>query len=259
MMMMHRVMCVLAVVLCYACGYTMTAADTTVNAGQPKAVTAVFDDIFASIPDDGVKEIVEDLTRKNPPGKDDNTVSTSETRPAQGEAARPPEAAGPAQETDTDATTEQNQSQGSTAASPGEQGSSGNTADSTTTNENTGVKQPSTEGTTANNSNGEYLVVTFEPITQATYDKYCKDHPNAVINGKNCSELLKYLEAKAKLPPSPPKESKDAEGHSNESGTGSHSGIGGVAAGNGEPQAAEVVQGSTGTEGNAITATPEGS
>ncbi|ORC82960.1 uncharacterized protein TM35_000811100, partial [Trypanosoma theileri] len=30
-------------------------------------------------------------------------------------------------------------------------------------------------------------------------------------------------------------------------------------AGNGEPQAAEVVQGSTGTEGNAITATPEGS
>ncbi|ORC79889.1 uncharacterized protein TM35_001961000, partial [Trypanosoma theileri] len=39
----------------------------------------------------------------------------------------------------------------------------------------------------------------------------------------------------------------------------SHSGIGGVAAGNGEPQAAEVVQGSTGTEGNAITATPEGS
>ncbi|ORC83674.1 uncharacterized protein TM35_000601050 [Trypanosoma theileri] len=38
MMMMRRVMCVLAVVLCCACGYTMTAAahTTTVNAGQPK-------------------------------------------------------------------------------------------------------------------------------------------------------------------------------------------------------------------------------
>ncbi|ORC81586.1 uncharacterized protein TM35_001121030, partial [Trypanosoma theileri] len=39
-MMMRRVMCVLAVVLCCACGYTMTAAATTVNAGQPKAVMA---------------------------------------------------------------------------------------------------------------------------------------------------------------------------------------------------------------------------
>ncbi|ORC81284.1 uncharacterized protein TM35_001221000, partial [Trypanosoma theileri] len=35
-MMMRRVMCVLAVVLCCACGYTMTAA----AAGQPKAVMA---------------------------------------------------------------------------------------------------------------------------------------------------------------------------------------------------------------------------
>ncbi|ORC80899.1 uncharacterized protein TM35_001391010 [Trypanosoma theileri] len=42
MMMMDRVMCVLAVVLCCACEYTMmaAAAHTTVNAGQPKAVMA---------------------------------------------------------------------------------------------------------------------------------------------------------------------------------------------------------------------------
>ncbi|ORC89767.1 uncharacterized protein TM35_000113010 [Trypanosoma theileri] len=38
MMMMRRVMCVLAVLLCCACGYTMAAAATT--AGQPKAVMA---------------------------------------------------------------------------------------------------------------------------------------------------------------------------------------------------------------------------
>ncbi|ORC83961.1 uncharacterized protein TM35_000521050 [Trypanosoma theileri] len=44
MMMMRRVMCVLAVVLCCACGYTMaapvSATTTTVKAGQPKAVMA---------------------------------------------------------------------------------------------------------------------------------------------------------------------------------------------------------------------------
>ncbi|ORC90035.1 uncharacterized protein TM35_000103030, partial [Trypanosoma theileri] len=38
MMMMTRVMCVLAVVLCCACGYTMTAAAST--PGQPKAEMA---------------------------------------------------------------------------------------------------------------------------------------------------------------------------------------------------------------------------
>ncbi|ORC84065.1 uncharacterized protein TM35_000501190 [Trypanosoma theileri] len=43
MMMMSRVMCVLAVVLCCACGYTMAAAATAVKAGQRKAVMAVFD------------------------------------------------------------------------------------------------------------------------------------------------------------------------------------------------------------------------
>ncbi|ORC83781.1 uncharacterized protein TM35_000571090 [Trypanosoma theileri] len=51
MMMMGRVMCVLAVVLCCACGYTMTAAapTTTVNAGQPKAVMAYdFNDFLAT-------------------------------------------------------------------------------------------------------------------------------------------------------------------------------------------------------------------
>ncbi|ORC80838.1 uncharacterized protein TM35_001401010 [Trypanosoma theileri] len=37
---MCRVMCVLAVVLCCACGYTMADPATTVNAGQPKAVMA---------------------------------------------------------------------------------------------------------------------------------------------------------------------------------------------------------------------------
>ncbi|ORC90032.1 uncharacterized protein TM35_000103000 [Trypanosoma theileri] len=40
MMMMRRVMCVLAVVLCCPCGYTMTAAAATTTAGQPKAVMA---------------------------------------------------------------------------------------------------------------------------------------------------------------------------------------------------------------------------
>ncbi|ORC83816.1 uncharacterized protein TM35_000561140, partial [Trypanosoma theileri] len=54
------------------------------------------------------------------------------------------------------------------------------------------------------NGKGEYLVVTFEPITRATYDKYCKKNSSSIINGKNCSVLLNYLEAKAKLPPSPP-------------------------------------------------------
>ncbi|ORC84059.1 uncharacterized protein TM35_000501130 [Trypanosoma theileri] len=39
MMMMNRVMCVLAVVLCCACGYTMAAAATATN-GQTKAVMA---------------------------------------------------------------------------------------------------------------------------------------------------------------------------------------------------------------------------
>ncbi|ORC84366.1 uncharacterized protein TM35_000451040 [Trypanosoma theileri] len=39
-MVMRRVMCVLAVVLCCTCGYTMAATTTTVNAGQPKAVMA---------------------------------------------------------------------------------------------------------------------------------------------------------------------------------------------------------------------------
>ncbi|ORC88740.1 uncharacterized protein TM35_000151710 [Trypanosoma theileri] len=41
MMKMNRVMCVLAVLLCFACGYTMAAAATTA-AGQPKAVMAEF-------------------------------------------------------------------------------------------------------------------------------------------------------------------------------------------------------------------------
>ncbi|ORC83390.1 uncharacterized protein TM35_000731140 [Trypanosoma theileri] len=43
MMIMCRVMCVLAVVLCCACGYTMADPATTVNAGQPKAVMAIVD------------------------------------------------------------------------------------------------------------------------------------------------------------------------------------------------------------------------
>ncbi|ORC88676.1 uncharacterized protein TM35_000151070 [Trypanosoma theileri] len=43
MIMMRRVMCVLAVVLCCTCGYTMAAAAAVDGAGQPKAVMAFAD------------------------------------------------------------------------------------------------------------------------------------------------------------------------------------------------------------------------
>ncbi|ORC83963.1 uncharacterized protein TM35_000521070 [Trypanosoma theileri] len=47
LMMMGRVMCVLAVVLCCTCGYTMAAAASG-SAGQPKAEMAFFTDVFAT-------------------------------------------------------------------------------------------------------------------------------------------------------------------------------------------------------------------
>ncbi|ORC83981.1 uncharacterized protein TM35_000521250 [Trypanosoma theileri] len=81
MMKMNRVICVLAVVLCLACGYTMTVAATTATA-QPKAVMATFDDV---LPDEGVTiditpdKVREWMDRKN---NKDNTA-TSEKEPAQ--------------------------------------------------------------------------------------------------------------------------------------------------------------------------------
>ncbi|ORC80670.1 uncharacterized protein TM35_001501000 [Trypanosoma theileri] len=50
MMMMRRVMCVLAVVLCCACGYTMTAAATTANTnGHPKAAMSFLGSFYPEI------------------------------------------------------------------------------------------------------------------------------------------------------------------------------------------------------------------
>ncbi|ORC92406.1 uncharacterized protein TM35_000031590 [Trypanosoma theileri] len=156
MMMMRRVMCVLAVVLCCACGYTMTAA-ATVNAGQPKAVmanTGTDWDHFLDWTSHMYKECMK------------NSSLTFEGKNCT------------------------------------ELGFINKTA-----HPSTEVKSPEGAGAnlspevSANGSQEERIVVLFEPITKAIYDEFCRNNSATIINGKNCSEVLKSLQAKTELPP----------------------------------------------------------
>ncbi|ORC92403.1 uncharacterized protein TM35_000031560 [Trypanosoma theileri] len=84
MVVMCRVMCVLTVVLCCACGYTMAAASTTPTAGQLKAVMAIDHPFFNTHVEE--EKIISDFYDKPLVIRDNDSRSLNDvpSRPATG-------------------------------------------------------------------------------------------------------------------------------------------------------------------------------